>query len=60
MNSTAIKFLVIALVSMFILFNLPMIIGFFMMIFFMLIKLAWNLLWIIAFVGIVVAFVLKK
>ena len=60
MSNTAIKFLVIALAAMFILFNLPMIIGFFMMLFFMLVKLAWNLLWIVAIVGIIVAFVLKK
>jgi hypothetical protein len=60
MNQTAIKFFIIALVAMFILFNIPLIIGFFIMIFIMIVKLTWNLLWIIAIVGIAVAFILKK
>jgi hypothetical protein len=58
--NNATKILLVALGAMVILFNLPLIIGFFIMIFIMIVKLTWNLLWIVAIVGIAVAFLLKK
>jgi hypothetical protein len=58
--NNATKILLIALGVMVILFSLPLIIGLSMMIFLFLIKMTWNLLWIVAIVCIAVAFALKK
>lgn len=58
--SLAVKGLITALVAMIVLFNLPLIIGFIMMTLIMIVKLAWNLLWIAAIVGIIITFVLRS